>query len=115
MRALLSVGSLPSFFPARHRPVRAKGTSERFVELLGQRDDDAGGAADVAEPVDVLVLIQLADQLTAVGVQARHDVIDVVGGEHSQRGRSRSVAGGAGEGGWCGQRGTHPRAGLATG
>jgi len=49
------------------------------AELLGQRDDDALGAADVAEPIDVLVLRQLADEFGAVGAQAGNDVLDVAG------------------------------------
>jgi len=36
-------------------------------ELLGQRDDDALGAADVAKPVAVLVLLHLANELRAAG------------------------------------------------
>jgi hypothetical protein len=43
------------------------------AELLGQRDDDALGAADVAEPIAVLVLLQLADEFGAMGVQAGKD------------------------------------------
>lgn len=48
------------------------------AELLGQCDDDAFGAAHVAEPVAVLVLLQLADEFGAVGVQAGEDVLDVL-------------------------------------
>jgi hypothetical protein len=46
------------------------------AELLGQRNDDALGAADVAEPIAVLVLVQLADEFGAIGVQAGKDVLD---------------------------------------
>lgn len=49
----------------RERPLR-----QPSAELLGQRDDDARRAADVAEPVAVLILLQLADEFGAVGVQA---------------------------------------------
>jgi hypothetical protein len=41
------------------------------------------GAADVTEPIAVLVLRQLADEFGAVGVQARKDVINVFDGEHN--------------------------------
>src|SRR5690606_10325658 len=51
-------------------------------ELLGKRDDEALRAADVAEPVRVLVLDDLAHELGAMGEQAREDVLDVVHGEH---------------------------------
>src|SRR5690606_29209176 len=51
-------------------------------ELLGKRDDEALRAADVAEPVRVLVLDDLAHELSAMGEQAREDVLDVVDGEH---------------------------------
>jgi hypothetical protein len=37
------------------------------AELLGQSDDDALGAADIAEPIAVLVLRQLADEFGAMG------------------------------------------------
>ena len=52
-------------------------TGNASAELLGQRDDDALGAADVAEPIAVLVLLQLADQFGAMGMQAGKDVLDV--------------------------------------
>ena len=45
------------------------------AELFGQSDDDALGPADVAEPIAVLVLRQLADELGAVGAQAGKDVL----------------------------------------
>src|SRR5262245_44634270 len=51
-------------------------------ELLGKRDEDALRAANVAEPVPVLVLGDFADELSAMGAQAREDVIEVVDGEH---------------------------------
>jgi hypothetical protein len=38
------------------------------ADLLGQLDDDSLGAADVAEPVAVLVADQLADELGAAGL-----------------------------------------------
>src|SRR5262245_34287438 len=57
--------------------------SERVsAELFGQRDDDALGAADVTEPIAVLVLRHLANEFGAVGPKARDDVLDVVDGEH---------------------------------
>src|SRR5687768_11322000 len=55
---------------------------ERLPGLLGKRDDDALGAADVGEPIRVLVLHHFANQLGAVGEQARHDTVDVIDGEH---------------------------------
>src|SRR5262249_37824082 len=51
-------------------------------ELLGKRDDDALRAADVTEPVHVLVLGDFAYELSAMGTQVREDVLDVVDGEH---------------------------------
>ena len=51
------------------------------AELLGQLDDDALGAADVAQPVAVLVLHQLAHEFGIVGEQAGEDVLDVLDGE----------------------------------
>jgi len=69
-----------------------------MVELLGQRDDDALGAADVAEPVAVLVERHLSNEFRAVSAQAG-DVLDVVDGEHdpmqAERVRRRVMRSGA--------------------
>src|SRR3954465_10065462 len=51
-------------------------------ELLGESDDDALRATQEAEPVDVLVLRDLADEFGTVAAQARDDVVDVVDSEH---------------------------------
>src|SRR4029079_19506558 len=70
------------------------------AELLDEPDDDAGGTADVAVPVDVLVLRHLAHEFGAVGPQATEDVVDVVDGERYARDagdvdrRPRRTAGG---------------------
>jgi hypothetical protein len=45
-----------------------KTTGNASAYLLGQRDDDALRATDVTEPVFVLVLRQLADEFSAVGL-----------------------------------------------
>ncbi len=47
------------------------------ADLLCQLDDDPFGAVDVAEPVAVLVALQLADELSAAGSQAGDDGVDV--------------------------------------
>src|SRR4030095_9201044 len=52
------------------------------ADLFGQGDDDAGGAAKVAEPEDALVLCHLAEEFGAVGAQAGDGAVDVVDGEH---------------------------------
>src|SRR5258708_38335669 len=52
------------------------------ADPFGQGHDDASGAAEVAEPVDVLVLRHPAEELGAVGAQAPDGVVDVVDGEH---------------------------------
>src|SRR5436189_1434223 len=68
---------------------------EVSAELLGQSDDDALRATQEAEPVDVLVLRDLADEFGAVTAQAGNDVVDVVDGEHdaayAQRVRRRAL------------------------
>jgi hypothetical protein len=48
------------------------------AERLSQCDDDALGAADVTEPIAVLVLRHLANELRAAGSQASDDGVDVV-------------------------------------
>src|SRR5918992_3639558 len=67
---------------------------EVSAELLGQSDDDALRATQEAEPVDVLVLRDLADEFGTVAAQAGKDVVDVVDSEHdpaySQRVRRRA-------------------------
>src|ERR1051325_3047874 len=47
-------------------------------ELLGRSDDDALRATQEAEPVDVLVLRDLADEFGTVAAQAGHDIGHVV-------------------------------------
>jgi len=51
-----------------------------LAELLGQRDDDPLGAADVAEPVAVLVLRHLSNEFRAVASQTGDSGVDVVDG-----------------------------------
>src|SRR5438067_12621374 len=67
---------------------------EVSAELLGQSDDDAHRATQEAEPVDVLVLRDLADEFGTVAAQAGNDVVDVVDSEHdaadAQRVRRRA-------------------------
>src|SRR5215213_5117478 len=69
--------------------------TEVSAERLGQSDDDALRATQEAEPVDVLVLRDLADELGAVAAQAGDDIVDVVDSEHdaanAQRVRRREV------------------------
>src|ERR1700677_1516621 len=54
----------------------------RSADLLGQCDDDARGAAEVAEPEGALVLRHLAEEFRAVDAKAGDGVVDVVDGEH---------------------------------
>jgi hypothetical protein len=51
-------------------------------EFLGQRDDDARRASNVAESVDVLVLGHLADEFGAVGAEASDSVVDAFDCKH---------------------------------
>jgi hypothetical protein len=53
-----------------------------LAELLGDPDEKSFGAADVAEPIRVLVLNHFADELRAALAQPSERVIDVVHGEH---------------------------------
>ena len=53
-----------------------------LLELLGKCDNNAFRAANVTEPVHVLVLRDFADEFCAMGAQAREYVLDVVDGEH---------------------------------
>jgi hypothetical protein len=52
--------------------------SDRSPDLLRKLDDDPLGAADVTEPVAVLVLLQFADELCAVSPQAVEEIVDAL-------------------------------------
>src|SRR3954451_5354681 len=52
------------------------------AELLRQSDDDALGTTHEADPVVVLVLRDLVEELATVAAQAGNDVVDVFDGEH---------------------------------
>ena len=52
--------------------------TEPSADPLRQLDDDPLRAADVAEPIDVLVALHLANELRAAGLQPGEGVVDVV-------------------------------------
>src|SRR5688500_20251342 len=58
---------------------RSRSATNASAQRLGQRQHDALGASEVAEPILVLVLHHLADELGAVGDQAGDDRIDKIG------------------------------------
>src|SRR5688500_18970999 len=68
--------------PGRWAAAGVSRTSEGSAQLLGQADDDALGAAQEAEPVGILVLRDLADELGTVGAQPGNDIVDVLDSEH---------------------------------
>src|SRR3954468_6666073 len=72
----------PVSFAPEHVQFHQRPWYHALPELLGKPDNDALGAADVAEPIRVLVLHHFADQYGAVGAQAREDVVDTIDGEH---------------------------------
>jgi hypothetical protein len=51
------------------------------LQLLCQLEDDSLRAADVAEPIDVLVALHPADELRTAGAEPGDDGVDVVDGE----------------------------------
>src|SRR2546427_9121102 len=61
--------------------------------LLSKLDDDALRTADIAEPIDVFVLLHLANELPAAGSYAGNGSVDVVDHEcdmaHAQGVRRR--------------------------
>jgi hypothetical protein len=65
------------------------GGPDPSADLLCQLDDDPLWAADVAEPVAVLLALQLADELSAAGSQAGDDGVDALDGECDSRTRRR--------------------------
>src|SRR5207247_10179079 len=52
------------------------------ADLLGQPDENALGASDVAEPIHVFVLNHLVDELRAVPAEPGERIVEVVHGEH---------------------------------
>jgi hypothetical protein len=65
-----------------------------LADLLRELDDDSLRAADVAEPVAVLVALQLADEFSAAGSQAGDDGVDVLDGEWNFTSSSRPLPSG---------------------
>ena len=51
-------------------------------DLLGKPDEDSFRASDVTEPILVLVLHELTDQLRSVQAEPGERVVDVLDGEH---------------------------------
>jgi hypothetical protein len=49
-----------------------------LADLLRQLDDDPLGAADIAEPIDVSVVLHLANELPAARSHARDGGVDIV-------------------------------------
>jgi hypothetical protein len=62
----------------RDEPLRVGNGLDLLADLLRQLDDDPLRAADVAEPIDVFVVLHLANELRATGTQASDDGVDVV-------------------------------------
>ena len=77
--AVLGSGTEPAT-GSRHPPATfsASRLQQDSAELLRQRHDDPRGATDVAEPVDLLELLNLADELGASGATHGHGGIEVV-------------------------------------
>jgi len=67
--AIKQIGHVPADPDHAHGApsrIENRSRSNNSTKLLSQRDDDALGAADVAEPVFVFVFNQLADEFGAV-------------------------------------------------
>ncbi len=100
----------PNVTPRRSRKTISLSVGEKtggnpldFVEFLGQPDDDAFGAAHIAEAVLVFVLGDFVHEFSAVGAEAVEDFVDIVDGKHDtadpqgvHRRFLESVAGGLG-------------------
>src|SRR6266849_3461055 len=52
------------------------------ADLLGEPDENALGASDVAEPIHVFVLDDFVDELRAVSAEPGERIVEVVHGEH---------------------------------
>jgi hypothetical protein len=58
--------------------VRVSGVSR----LLGQPDENALGASDVAEPIQIFVLDHFVDELRTVLAEYDERIVEVIHGEH---------------------------------
>ena len=73
---------------SRHARGHTKCTRRRptptrpLADLLGQADEESFGPADVAEPIHVLVLNHVADELRAALTEPGERIVDVLHGEH---------------------------------
>src|SRR5256885_8721503 len=63
-------------------PVTMCSSGSLLSEFLGKPDENSFGAADVAEPIRVLVLDYFADELCAAFGEPGERIVDVVHGEH---------------------------------
>src|SRR5215470_1736549 len=79
MNGSIPTGSSPA---ARQMPFYLRPYGNALPELFGKRNDDALRAADVTEPVHVLILGYFAYELRAMSAQAGEDILNVVDGEH---------------------------------
>src|SRR5262249_3387707 len=61
-----------------HQRAASTGAWERSADPLRELDDDPLWAADVAEPVDVFVVLHLSDELAAPGSRGRDSGVDVL-------------------------------------
>src|SRR6478735_6557228 len=65
---------------SRSRPFRS--THSFSADLLGQPDENALGASDVAEPIHVFVLDHFVDKLRAVLEEPGQRIVEVAHREH---------------------------------
>jgi hypothetical protein len=57
----------------------------RSAEFLGESDEKPLGPADVAEPMRVFILDDLANEPRSALLESRERVVDVVNGEHDAK------------------------------
>jgi hypothetical protein len=62
----------------KYAPAVKRAVLEPSADPLCQLDDDPLRAADVAKPIDVFVVLHLANELPAAGAHASDDGVDVV-------------------------------------
>jgi hypothetical protein len=82
LRAEGAAAAAPPPMPGQAVPRAIPRRTRSSPERLGQCDHDALGAADVTQPITVVELHHLANELRALGTQAGEHGVDVVGSEH---------------------------------
>ena len=66
----------------RSRADRFEGQRRSSADFLGETDEESFGPPEIAEPIDVFVLDDFADELCTVRTEPSEGVVDIINIEH---------------------------------